>query len=1118
MERKTTLSLMFSLCAFVFSGMLFTSYLPDVSHAGRSSGSALLAAAVTEGYCGNGVLDAGEDCDDRNRKPGDHCSPDCKAEYCGDGVVTPPEECDDRNTQDNDGCTAQCKFEYCSDNIQQDNEECDDGNIMNFDGCDSNCIEEAPACGNGRVEAGEQCDDANQHNVDACLNTCVNATCGDGYVWLTREQCDDGNSVDDDDCTNACALRVTPPADGIYILDNSDPRFFVIHKNNFQDHGNDMTVGDNNAYGGGYHSLLNVQMVGWKYGGMLGTPEYRTLPGGTYDVYATWIPSGGYTSAIYTTQMTLVTPTGGHSAIVASLGNPVNQAVAPSGATFRDHTWQHIGSVTFEGDREAQVMAKPYVSNGRYAADAVAFKARMPIVTSSSASSAQSSLQSSSFSSTGVSSSAISSVAPISITNLAISSSLETITFNFSRNPGTDHEIRFEIHRNPSITMLGGGAVGTQGDPSVITGFNAQLNSHGAGTYRVDFAVCPRPPVNQAPDIDDTCGPRVSRTVNYGTTSSAASSVSSVSSVTTGRAICGNGVKEGSEQCDDGNRYNQDGCNVECRIDTPLRPLSGVCSPCSECDRTSAGCYVYWGNDPAVLRGIANPTCRQSPSTYHATSYGWTTCRQPPVYGNGRLEGQEQCDDGNTVNGDGCGAYGNRESISYCPSCEGIVCPARQYCHVTTNGNPTCLSINTNSIWYRCRDCGNGRLDAGEECDDGNTVNGDACTNECTRAKCGDGVIWNGHEYCDDGNTNNGDGCGSTCQDCACQPACAYGQSCFVSLVGNAPHCGAPTPTGTVSGGYYDICPVCGNGAREKNEVCDNGTLNGTPNRCNTTCNGYTAGVCGNGVREAGEQCDDGNRSNNDSCTNVCKYAACGDGYVRTDVEQCDDGNQMQGDGCSLCRLDGASSSSASWMTGPPTTCPCSPACVSSQSCYVSTSGRAVCSTPGLQVSGWTECRGGSSGNGNICPTPPSCVAPNSACRYSNFVYNSNGCLISCGVLMCTGTTQSTANVCDQCSRITCTSGQSCYANSNTARTPVCSAPNIPNVSASGWTECGQTTKKTTTTTQTRAAAGVCGQCNSVTTCTSSQSCYANSNTGKKPVCAPKNIPGVSAYGWTECQ
>src|SRR6185295_6315580 len=36
-----------------------------------------------------------------------------------------------------------------------------------------------------------------------------------------------------------------------------------------------------------------------------------------------------------------------------------------------------------------------------------------------------------------------------------------------------------------------------------------------------------------------------------------------------------------------------------------------------------------------------------------------------------------------------------------------------------------------------CNDCGNMDVDPGEECDDGNSVNGDGCDNNCTFTACG---------------------------------------------------------------------------------------------------------------------------------------------------------------------------------------------------------------------------------------------------------------------------------------------------------------------------------------------------------------------------------------------
>jgi len=58
--------------------------------------------------------------------------------------------------------------------------------------------------------------------------------------------------------------------------------------------------------------------------------------------------------------------------------------------------------------------------------------------------------------------------------------------------------------------------------------------------------------------------------------------------------------------------------------------------------------------------------------------------------------------------------------------------------------------------------CGNGVLDSGEECDDGNQVDGDGCDTNCTLTRCGNGVVTVG-EQCDDGNSNDNDACKNDC-------------------------------------------------------------------------------------------------------------------------------------------------------------------------------------------------------------------------------------------------------------------------------------------------------------------------------------------------------------------
>ncbi|MFP2960431.1 lamin tail domain-containing protein [Myxococcus sp. 1LA] len=92
--------------------------------------------------------------------------------------------------------------------------------------------------------------------------------------------------------------------------------------------------------------------------------------------------------------------------------------------------------------------------------------------------------------------------------------------------------------------------------------------------------------------------------------------------------------------------------------------------------------------------------------------------------------------------------------------------------------------------------CGNGRQEAGEQCDDGNQTNGDGCENDCTStpapgAVCGNGKL-EGDEVCDDGNTADGDGCQANCTPTLTQcpaanaPALPDGATCAVTQPGSA--------------------------------------------------------------------------------------------------------------------------------------------------------------------------------------------------------------------------------------------------------------------------------------------------------------------------------------------
>ena len=125
--------------------------------------------------CGNGVMDAGEQCDDGNATPDDGCSPNCMLDVgCGNEIVEAGEACDDGNTDATDACVA------CA----------------------------AAICGDGAVREGaEQCDDGNADDSDACPTTCETATCGDGFVQAGVDACDDGNTASNDGCAGCVIER-----------------------------------------------------------------------------------------------------------------------------------------------------------------------------------------------------------------------------------------------------------------------------------------------------------------------------------------------------------------------------------------------------------------------------------------------------------------------------------------------------------------------------------------------------------------------------------------------------------------------------------------------------------------------------------------------------------------------------------------------------------------------------------------------------------------------------------------------------------------------------------------------------------------------------------------------
>jgi cysteine-rich repeat protein len=124
--------------------------------------------------------------------------------------------------------------------------------------------------------------------------------------------------------------------------------------------------------------------------------------------------------------------------------------------------------------------------------------------------------------------------------------------------------------------------------------------------------------------------------------------------------------------------------------------------------------------------------------------------------------------------------------------------------------------------------CGDGKLDPDEECDDGgNNANTAACTLACQHAECGDGFVQSGVEECDLGAQNSNEG------------ACTL--SCKVAVCGDglkAPSEGCDDGNQVDADGCNTTCIVSGSGLWTQTH---NGPANG-----NETWNGVAVDAAGN--------------------------------------------------------------------------------------------------------------------------------------------------------------------------------------------------------------------------------------------------------------------------------
>ncbi len=252
--------------------------------------------------------------------------------------------------------------------------------------------------------------------------------------------------------------------------------------------------------------------------------------------------------------------------------------------------------------------------------------------------------------------------------------------------------------------------------------------------------------------------------------------------------VCGNGVTDFAkgERCDDGNTVSGDGCSSDCKSDESCGNRVVDLARDEVCDDGN-----HENGDKCSANCLSAETCGNGTKDVgEACDDGNTTngdgcsadCSSGEKCGNGIRDGAEECDDGNSINTDDCiecklARCGDKFKDSQAPlveQCDPALDP--------DTCNPDC-TISA---------CGDGIVNAraNEQCDNVNAVNGTTCDQDCTAAYCGDGFtnpvrgeecdgesnclsncklnrcgngIVDPGEACDDGNTDACGRCDATC-------------------------------------------------------------------------------------------------------------------------------------------------------------------------------------------------------------------------------------------------------------------------------------------------------------------------------------------------------------------
>jgi len=230
-----------------------------------------------------------------------------------------------------------------------------------------------------------------------------------------------------------------------------------------------------------------------------------------------------------------------------------------------------------------------------------------------------------------------------------------------------------------------------------------------------------------------------------------------VTPTTCGSAVCGNGVVEAGEQCDDGGTQPGDCCSATCQFEaatTQCRPSAGSCDVAEFCSGTSGSCPVNEfdpglcddGSFCTVGRACVAGSCTDgSPRDCSASGDQCNsgvcnevtdTCEPQPANQGG------VCSDGNAATvGDVCSA-GTCAGVDLCA---GVVCGGADQCHAAGTCDPQTGA------------CSNPVSLEGVACDDGDASTvGDVCSaGTCAGVDLCAGVVCTAADACHEAGTCN---------------------------------------------------------------------------------------------------------------------------------------------------------------------------------------------------------------------------------------------------------------------------------------------------------------------------------------------------------------------------